>query len=183
MTPKHRLPIVTSEIASRHPQDGWILADPVALSSSSERALRGLVLALLPPAPAPRPEGMEARIEQHVRRMLAYLPPTLRLGFVLLTHVLDWSPLWRFASLKPVHSLPPGQASAILAGVATSRWLPIRLMMLAPKALILSTYYDQDEVHAALDYAPRAFIQERLSYRETLLGAADVSAAQKGAAE
>lgn len=183
MTPKHRLPILSTQIAGRHPEDGWIFADPVALSAASERALHGLVLALLPPAPAPRPEGMEARIEQHVRRMLAYLTPALRLGFVLLTHVLDWSPLWRFASFKPVHSLPPAQASAILARIATSRLLPIRLMMLAPKALILSTYYDQDEVHAVLDYAPQAFMQERIRYRETLLGATDLGAAQAGAAE
>lgn len=183
MTPKPRLPVISGELAERHPQDGWIFADPVALSPASERALHGLVLALLPPPPAPRPEGMEARIEQHVRRMLAYLTPALRVGFVLLTHVLDWSPLWRFASFKPVHSLPPEKASAILAGVATSRLLPIRLMMLAPKALILSTYYDQDEVHRVLDYAPQAFMQERILYRETLLGTTGLGAAQAGAAE
>jgi len=185
MTARRRLAVLTTALAERHPDDGWVLADPVTLGPASARVLHGLVLALLPPPPAPRPEGMEARIEQHLRRMLAYLPPVMRLGFVLLTHVLDWAPLWRFKSNRRVQALPAEQASAILAGIATSRWLPIRLMMLAPKALILSTYYDQDEVHAALNYAPTSFIRERVSYRESLMHrtAAELEVAEAGAAE
>ena len=53
--------------------------------------------------------------------------------------------------------------------------------MLAPKAVILSTYYDQDEVHAALDYAPRSFIRERVAHRDNLLK--QVAREEAGAAE
>ena len=180
-----RLHEVTSQVGERHPQDGWELADPIALSKASQRALRGLIAAILPPAPAPRPDGMEARVALHVRRMIAYMPPALRLGLVLITHVLDWSPLWRLKALKPIHALPPDRASAILSDIASSYWMPLRLMMLAPKALILSTYYDQDEVHALLDYEPKAFIRERVSHREQLLRSAQATedAVHAGAAQ
>lgn len=156
-------------LAERHPKDDWIFADPIAMGPRSERALRSIICALLPPPPAPRPADIETRVAVHVRRMLAYMPPAVRLGFVLLTHLIDWSPLWRLQGLRPLHGLEPGKASRILQGLSTSRWLGLRLMMLAPKAVILSTYYDQDEVHAALDYAPRPFIRERVAQRETLL--------------
>jgi len=156
-------------LAERHPRDGWILADPIAMGPRSQRALLALIHALLPPPPAPRMPDVEARVALHVRRMLAYMPRATRLGFVLLTHLIDWSPLWRFQSLCPLHRLDRERGSLILKGLATSRWLGLRLMMLAPKAVVLSTYYDQDEVHAALDYAPGPFIRERVAYRETLL--------------
>lgn len=156
-------------LAERNPQDGFVLADPIAMGPRSARALDAMVCALLPPAPAPRPAEVEARVAVHVRRMLAYMPPALRLGFVLLSHVIDWSPLWRLRSFRPLHRLTRAEASEILKGLSSSHLLGLRLLLLAPKAMILSTYYDQDEVHAALDYAPRAFIRERVVLRERLL--------------
>jgi hypothetical protein len=44
-------------------------------------------------------------------------------------------------------------------------------MLLAPKACILSTYFDQDEVHRALGYDPKAFMRERVERRRALLEA------------
>jgi hypothetical protein len=153
----------------RHPQDGWCLADPAPLSRGSERALRSVVNALLPPPPAPRPADIEARIERQVRCMMQYMPPPLKLGFVLLMRLLAWSPVWRFHSMNRLSSLPHEEASHVLAGIATSRLMPLRLMMLAPKAITLSAYFDQDEVHAVLDYEPRSFIRERTLRRNELL--------------
>jgi hypothetical protein len=137
------------------------LADPAPLSPASQRALERLVWALLPPAPAPHPDDIEARIALQVRRMLQYMPPAIKLGFVALVHALDWSPLWRLRRCGNLASLAQGEASALLAGVAASRFLPLRLMMFAPKAVVLSAYFDQDEVHGALDYEPRGFLRER----------------------
>jgi hypothetical protein len=153
----------------RHPQDGWTLAEPLSVSPASERALCSLVRALLPPPPAPRPADIEARVARHVRSMLQYMPRMLQLGFLLIARLLEFSPLWRLQALSRLSSLPAAQASQILAGIASSRLLPLRLMMLAPKAMVLSTYFDQDEVHAALDYEPRAFFRERIARRNELL--------------
>jgi hypothetical protein len=91
------LPVVPS--LARHPMDGWQLAEPLPLGKASRAALLGLVDALLPPPPAPRPVGIEELVATHVRRMLQYMPTPLRWGFVLLVHLIDWSPLWRFSGL------------------------------------------------------------------------------------
>jgi hypothetical protein len=154
---------------ARHPDDGWSLAEPVSLSGPSLRALESLVWALLPPAPAPRPAGIERRVQLQVRCMLQYMPTPLRLGFIAMMHVLAWSPVWRMRRPKRLGALSQSEASAVLAGIAQSRFMLLRLMMLAPKAIVLSAYFDQDEVHARLDYEPKAFIRERTLRRQELL--------------
>lgn len=146
-----------------------MLAEPAALSAGSARALRSVIRALLPPPPAPRPADMEARVEKQVRCMIQYMPATLRLGFMLIVRLLEYAPLWRLRALSRLSRLPEAEASRVLAGIAQSRLMPLRLMMLAPKALVLSTYFDQDEVHAVLDYEPRGFIRERIARRNELL--------------
>jgi hypothetical protein len=149
--------------------DGWQLAEPLPLGKASRSALLGLVEALLPPPPAPRTVGIEDQVATHVRRMLQYMPPALRWGFVLLVHVIDWSPLWRGRGMKPLHALSAAQASDHIKALAESRLAPLRLMLLAPKACILSTYFDQDAVHEALSYDPKAFMRERVERRRALL--------------
>lgn len=162
-----------TRLVERHPQDGWCLADPAPLSKASEAALRSVVHALLPPAPAPRPADIEDRVTRQVRCMMQYMPPALRLGFVVLVRALAWAPIWRFHSLKALSRLPQQDASRVLAGIALSRVMPLRMMMLAPKAIVLSAYFDQDEVHAVLDYEPRAFIRERSLRRAAILAEED----------
>ncbi|MFT3926136.1 MAG: hypothetical protein QM778_26565 [Myxococcales bacterium] len=173
-------PPPVARTVERHPQDGWCLADPAPLSAASERALKSVVWALLPPPPAPRPADIEARVERQVRCMMQYMPPALRLGFVLLVRLLAWAPVWRFHAFKRLSSLPQAEASRVLAGIALSRVLPLRMMMLAPKAIVLSAYFDQDEVHAVLDYEPRAFIRERNLRREEILAEEQRAQAQDG---
>lgn len=153
----------------RHPRDGWALADPVPLSAGSERALIGLVRALLPPPPAPHPDDIEARVALHMRRMLHYMPAATRHGFVWLLHLLDWAPVWRLRAPSRLSRLPQADASRVLASIAQSRWAGLRLLLLGPKAMVLSTYFDQDEVHAALGYQPRGFIEGRIARRAELL--------------
>src|SRR5687768_7441884 len=91
----HR-PVPLAQLVERHPRDGWSLAEPVPLSRGSERALEGVVQALLPPRPAPRTLELDRRVTTHVRRMLRYMLPPLQLGFILLIRLLDLAPLWRF---------------------------------------------------------------------------------------
>jgi hypothetical protein len=164
----HRsLPI--SQMVERHPDDGWKLAEPIAMSKASERALDGVVQALLPPRPAPRTLELDRRVTQHVRRMLRYMLPPLALGFIVLVRLLELSPIWRLQAFKRLSSLEPAAASKILQGIATSRFMLLRLMMLGPKAVVLSTYFDQDECHQVLNYEPKGFLRERIQRREVLV--------------
>jgi CHASE2 domain-containing sensor protein len=162
-------PLPLAQMVERHPNDGWKLAEPLPMSAASERALEGVVRALLPPRPAPRTLELDRRVTQHVRRMLRYMLPPLALGFVLLIRLLDLAPLWRFQAFSRLSKLEPAEGSKILQGIATSRFMLVRLMMLGPKAVVLSTYFDQDECHKVLDYEPKGFLRERIQRRETLM--------------
>jgi hypothetical protein len=103
--------------------------------------------------------------------MIQYMPPTLRLGFLLLVRLLDLSPIWRFQAFSRLSGLDPAVGSKVLQGIATSRFMLLRLMMLGPKAVVLSTYFDQDEAHQVLGYEPKGFLRERIQRREQLLAA------------
>jgi hypothetical protein len=162
-----RLPL--AEMVERHPNDGWRLCEPMKVSPASERALAGLVRALLPPPPAPRSLELDARVAQHVRVMLMYMPPTMRLGFLAIVRLLEWSPVWRFAALSRLSSLEPERGSKVLQGLTTSTFMLFRLLMLAPKAVVLSTYFDTDEAHRVLGYEPKGFLRERIVRREQLV--------------
>ena len=93
-----RLPL--AQMVERHPDDGWRLCEPLTVSVATRRALAGLVAALLPPPPAPRSAELDAHVARHVRVMLMYMPPTMRLGFLLIVRLLDLSPIWRFAAFS-----------------------------------------------------------------------------------
>ena len=162
-----RLPL--AQMVERHPDDGWRLCEPLTVSVATERALEGLVAALLPPPPAPRSAELDAHVARHVRVMLMYMPPTMRLGFLLIVRLLDLSPIWRFAAFSRLSSLDPARASKVLQGLTTSRLMIFRLLMLAPKAVVLSTYFDTDEAHRVLGYEPKGFLRERIQRREQLM--------------
>src|SRR5438034_1361048 len=61
-----------SSFAGRHTSEGWVLAAPYPMGTFTRRALRGLIRALCPPAPAPQLVDLEDRIEDHLRRLLRY---------------------------------------------------------------------------------------------------------------
>jgi len=168
---RRRLTIAADEPGdqSRHPDDGFVLAEPRPMGRCSLKVLDALVGALLPPPPAPRIDGLEADIAQHVRVMMQYMPPLSARGFVLLMHFLNWAPLWRLQGLRPLTRISAERASTLLTGIANSRFLLIRLLMLGPKGLILSSYFDRDEVHRELRYDPATFIRQRIDLRQRLL--------------
>ena len=168
---RKRLSIAADEPGpvDRHHDDGWRQADPIPMGRSTERVTRAMIRALLPPPPAPTTADMEDVVYRHLRVMLRYMPPFAATGFVLLLHLLDWSPLWRFQSLRRLSSLPRERAAAVLKGIAESRLLPLRMMMIGPKGLILSTYFDQDAVNRHLGWEARDFTRQRIALRQRLL--------------
>ena len=171
-----RLPL--AEMVERHPNDGWRLCEPLAVSAGTDRALNGLVRTLLPPLPAPRSEELDARVARHVRVMLMYMPPTMRLGFLAIVRLLDWAPVWRFVAFSRLSSMDPARGSKVLQGLTLSRFILFRLLMLAPKAVVLSTYFDTDEAHRALGYEPKGFLRERIQRREQLVAEEEAALAQ-----
>ncbi len=146
---------------ARHPGDHW-LAAPQRFDRPTERALRGVIRALLPPPPAPRPADIEDRLVAHMGMMLQYQLPAAALGMRVLLHILEHSPRWRLHSAQTLSDLDPARGSAVLEGLSSSRLLTLRMLTLPVKAILLSGYFDQDEVHAAMDYAPRPFMHSRM---------------------
>jgi hypothetical protein len=160
----------------RHPKDGWQRAKPYRMGRRARRALRGLIWAICPPPPAPRFPGFTARIELGVRRILPYMHPLTRLLLTLVVLLLDWTPRLLFKSWRRLHQLPPAQASCILESLERGRWHALRTALAAVRGAILSVYFDQDEVHRALDYAPVPFMTDRVRLRLKLLAPAKVAA-------
>jgi hypothetical protein len=153
----------------RHPDDGWVLADPYPMRLSTRRALRGLIRALCPPPPGPQLPDLEERLELHVRRMLMYMVPVVALGFVLSVHLLDWSPIWRLRGASRIQRLPREDAEHAIAALVVSPSTVARTLILGVRALVLSTFYDQDEAHRAMGYEPVPFLTERVALRGRLL--------------
>jgi hypothetical protein len=156
-------------LAGREPDDGWQIADPQPMGPMTRRALQGVIRALCPRPPAPWSEELALRIEHGVRVFLRYMPPIMGWGFGPMVILLDWSPLWRLRSLRPLHTHDRVWAAGHLQLLSTSRFKPIRLMIMAARAAVLSVYYDQNEVHEAIHYDPMPFLQGRADLRRRLL--------------
>jgi hypothetical protein len=164
--PKRSLPEYDG---ARHPADGWILADPYPMRPSSVRALHLVMNALLPPKPAPRTKAIEAAVERQVRTFLQYMNPISAYGFVVALHLLVWAPVWRLHSLRSLRGVSPSEAGEILTEIGESKLSALRMLMVGMRGLILSAYFDQDEVHRAIDYEPVAFFRSRVALRSRLL--------------
>lgn len=158
-----------AEVAGRRPGDGWQIADPQPMGPATRRALRGIIRALCPRPPAPWSDQIAQQVELNVRVFLRYMPPVMGLGFGPMLVLLDWAPLWRLRGLRPLHSWDRPQAAELLQRLANSRFKPIRLMIMAARAAVLSSYYDLDEVHQAMGYDPMPFLQGRVDLRRRLI--------------
>jgi hypothetical protein len=90
-------------------------------------------------------------------------------GFCVAVLLLDWAPLWLFVAPRRLQHLERERGRSILARVGTSRSGFLRTLVLGVRGSILSTFYDQREVHEALDYAPVPFIESRIELRRQLL--------------
>jgi hypothetical protein len=159
----------TIAAAVRHPDDGWVMADLYPLPPFLRRALDGLARAICPPPPAPQLADLEERVALQVRRMLRYMNPLVAFGFCAAVILLDWSPIWRLVSWRRAQSLDRARASSILEEIGWSKVPALRLLVLGVRGLIMSVYFDQDEVHRAMQYAPSPFIEQRIQLRRRLL--------------
>lgn len=157
----------TPGIPRRHPDDDWQLADPLEVGSGSRRRLLTLADAIIPSEPR-EPDTLE-QVVTHVLVSLRYMPRASARLVLLGLHLLNWSPLWRLRGLRPLTALPVDAVRRHLRAVMASRFLPVRLLSLAPRALILSTYFDQDVAHRSLGYAPEVFIRDRIELRRRWL--------------
>ncbi len=155
--------------ARRHPEDGWRLAEPMPLSARAEALLLHVARALLPPPPAPRGDEIEARVVRHARVMFQYMPPHTAKGVVGALFALDAMPVLTFGGRRRLSQMSPEEASGAIQRIADSPLLPVRMLALAPKGIILSAYFDQPEVHAAVGYEAEPFFRERIALRQRLL--------------
>lgn len=154
---------------SRHPDDGWKLAEPYPLGAAKRRSLRALIVTLCPAAPAPCSPELFDRVELHVRHFLRYMHPLAAFGFGLCLLLLDWAPRFLFVSVKRLHALSRARASRLLSDMVSGRFAFLRTLVVAVRGLVLSAYFDQDEVHQAIGYAPLPFLRERVERRRLLL--------------
>jgi len=167
---KRKLPVAKpSQLLARHPDDGFILANPYPLGSRTRRALFALIAAFCPPAPAPGGPDIAERVADHVRRFMAYMPPLSARALWLCILILDFSPLFLFRAASRLQKLPTARASALLTDMVGGRLAFMRTIVVAVRGLVLSAYFDQDEVHRAIGYEPIPFLTERIARRQQLL--------------
>jgi len=153
----------------RHPDDGWRLAEPYPMSSALLDSFRALVQAICPPPPAPWSPEIARRVELYVRSFMQYMHPIVARALCVAIALLDWAPRFLFVSTRRLKRLDPREAGRVLARLAHARFSLLRSLVLAVRGVILSAYFDQDEVHRALGYSPIPFLTNRLSLRQRLL--------------
>ncbi len=154
--------------------DGWRDADPWPMDPVSRAALRGVVAALCPSPETgaldtPPLADVQGQVCAAVRCTLRYLEWPMAVGLHMGLLVLDWSPLWRLHSLKPLHSLAPAQAAAIMDELAVSRLSLLRNLVMGARASVLMQWYDLPQIHALLNYDPVTHMRERIDLRRRLL--------------
>jgi hypothetical protein len=162
----------------RHPKDGWQLARPYPLGPRALRVLRALIDALTPTGSAPRSAELDLRVEIGARRFLSYMHPTVSRGLALGLVLLDFLPLLTFRASRTLHCLSRADASLLFGRWAKSRLTALRLLAMGVRSLVLSIYFDQEEVHRAMRYAPVPFIQDRIRLRASLVGSSIPIAAE-----
>ncbi len=153
----------------RHPDDEWTIAAPFPMGGPARRAFRGLIRAVCPPAPAPQLPDLEDRIEDAVRRHMRYMPRIVAYALRYAFRLVDNLPRVFFWNRRRLQGLEPDAAREYVGRMAASRFPPLRELISAVRGIVLSTYFDQDEVHRALNYAPRMFMNNRIELRQRLL--------------
>lgn len=156
----------------RRPNDGWILASPFPMGEPARRALRGLIRVLCPPAPAPQLPDLEDRLERETRTLMRYMPLPVAYLLRIAFRLIDNAPRWLFMSRRRLQGMEPTEARAVIHKLANSKFGPIRELAGVARSLVLSIYFDQDEVHKALNYAPIPFMKSRIATRARLLAGA-----------
>lgn len=160
---------------ARHPDDGWLLADPYPMSEFVRRALTGVIHAICPPPPAPYSPKLVQNVELYVRRFMRYMHPLAARGLWLVILLLDLLPLFLLKGSR-LQKLEREQAAELLTRLSQSRIGLLRLMCTGVRGAILSGYFDQDEVHQVLGYTPIPFMGQRTALRQARLLRAPVEA-------
>jgi hypothetical protein len=102
---------------------------------------------------------------------MAYLHRATSWGLVVAFVVLDWLPVLGLSSTRRLRKQDRDVASAFLSQLVTSRFQLLRTMVIGVRGAILSAYFDQEEVQAAIGYEPARFLDERIALRNRLLAA------------
>lgn len=171
------LPVESSAPAlRRHPEDSWQLAEPYRMGKGARRALRALITAMLPPPPAPSGEEMVDRIEHSIRSWMPYMHFLAARGLWLSILILEWAPLLLLYRFGRFHTLTKEDGGKLLSEMVHGRYSFLRMLVVALRGVTLSAYFDQDEVHQAMQYAPVPFMRERIVRRQSLLRPAHAKA-------
>lgn len=146
---------------------GTVLGRPYPMGRTGVCSLRALARIACPDA-IDVPD-LEERVETRVRTMMRYMPRPaawgLRFGFMLV----DWAPRLLFRSVRRLRNMPIDRARALFHELCESSFTPVRTLMYAVRGILLSTYFDFDEVHRELGYTPAPFMKQRISLRNRLL--------------
>ncbi len=153
--------------ARRVPVDRFPEAAPFPMPASVHAALEAIIRAVTPPPPAP--QVPPDRIAMILRRFMPYFLRPMAYGFCAGVVMLDAAPVWRTGRLKRLQDLPRGEASELLELLAHSSFGPVQQLALMFRGAILSMYFDQPEVHAALEFNPEAWMRSRIRLRRRLL--------------
>jgi hypothetical protein len=95
--------------------------------------------------------------------------PVVALGFVVSLFIVDSSPIWRLRAASRIQKMDHARAEQMLREMGESRSPLVRMLILGVRGLVLSTFYDQDEIHAAMQWKPLPFLDERIALRQRLL--------------
>lgn len=167
--PKRKLPMQRAATFARHPDDGWTYADPFPMSARYLRRFHAIIERLCPPPPAPMSETLLTQISRHVRGFMMYMHPLAGRGLWFAFILLDWAPLLLLMSWRRLSTLDRKLADRVISRIASTRWMPLRLLVVGIRGSVLSAYFDLAEVHERLDYHPVPFMKERVALREQLL--------------
>ncbi|HMR08521.1 MAG TPA: hypothetical protein PKA88_22225 [Polyangiaceae bacterium] len=165
----HRSDLVPATRLARRSADGFQEAAPYAMGSYTRRVFRAIIRCLMPPPPAPSSDAILDEVESVVRNWMPYMLPISARGLWLSILILDFAPLFLFVAPSRLHRLPQAQASTLLSEMVHGRFAFLRLLVVAMRGVVLSAYFDQDEVHRAIGYRPVAFMRDRIALRDELL--------------
>jgi hypothetical protein len=107
---------------------------------------------------------------------MRYMHPTVGRGLWLVVLLLDVAPLLFWSTRRRLHKLDDRGIRGVIGRLSHCRWHSIRTAVIGVRGMILSAYFDQPEVHAAIGYHPVEFLKQRLELRERLLRPAPVAA-------
>ncbi len=115
------------------------------LSPKSAAILRTVIVAI-----RPRGHGFDHPIDDDVLaeidRIVALLPPMLRLGFPLGLRLLEWGPPISRARLSRMSRMPPDEALGYCQSLLESRLAPVRTLMAGVRTLVFVAFYQHPDV-------------------------------------